>query len=54
MFIKRKKDRSGTTSIVVAEKIKGEYSELATIGIAKTNDEMKAPVQRGREPLPSQ
>ena len=49
MFIKRKKDRSGTTSIVVAEKIKGEYSELATIGIAKTNDEIEALVSQGRE-----
>ena len=49
MFIKRKKNRSGTTSIVVAEKIKGEYSELATIGIAKTNDEIEALAQQGRE-----
>lgn len=49
MFIKRKKNRSGTTSIVVAEKIKGEYSELATIGIAKTNDEIEALVSQGRE-----
>ena len=35
MFIKKKKNRSGTTSIVVAEKTKGCYKELVTIGIAK-------------------
>lgn len=35
MFIKKKKNRSGTTSIVVAEKTKGNYKELVTIGIAK-------------------
>ena len=28
MFIKRKKNRSGTVSIVVAEKISGYYKEL--------------------------
>ena len=30
MFIKRKKNRSGTVSIVVAEKISGYYKELIT------------------------
>ena len=35
MFIKKKKNRSGTTSIVVAEKTKGSYKELVTIGVAK-------------------
>ena len=49
MFIKRKKNRSGTTSVVVAEKIKGEYRELITIGIAKTNDEIEELVIKGRD-----
>ena len=35
MFVKRKKNRSGTTSVVVAEKTKGIYKELITIGVAK-------------------
>lgn len=33
MSIKKKKNRSGTTSIVVAEKTKGIYKELVTIGV---------------------
>jgi len=33
MFIK--KNRSGTTNIVVAEKTKGSYKELVTTGVAK-------------------
>lgn len=49
MFIKRKKNRSGTTGVVVDEKIKGEYSRLTTIGIAKTNDEIENLVDKGRE-----
>lgn len=48
MFIKRKKNRSGSTSVVVAEKIKGEYSELTTIGIAKADDEIENLVSKGR------
>lgn len=35
MFIKKKKNRSGTTSIVVAEKIKGVCKELITIGVSR-------------------
>lgn len=49
MFIKRKKNRSGTISIVVAEKKSGRYSELATIGIARNEDEVGALVCQGRE-----
>ncbi len=36
MFIRKKKNRSGTTSIVVVEKCKGAYREMKTIGT--TND----------------
>ncbi len=36
MFIRKKKNRSGTTSIVVVEKCKGAYLEMKTIGT--TND----------------
>ena len=38
MFVKRKKNRSGTTSVVVAEKSRGNYKELVTIGIAKDSN----------------
>ena len=49
MFIKKKKNRSGTTSIVVAEKTKGNYKELVTIGIAKDANDFDSLVNDGRE-----
>ncbi len=49
MFVKRKKNRSGTTSIVVAEKSKGSYRELRTIGIAHNEEEAASLVLQGRE-----
>ena len=49
MFIKKKKNRSGTTSIVVAEKTKGNYKELVTIGIAKDANDIDSLVNDGRE-----
>ena len=49
MFIKRKKNRSGTTSVVVAEKTKGIYKELITIGVAKDSNEIDSLVNAGHE-----
>ena len=49
MFIKKKENRSGTTSIVVAEKTKGNYKELVTIGIAKVANDIDSLVNDGRE-----
>lgn len=49
MFIKKKKNRSRTTSIVVAEKTKGSYKELVTIGIAKDANDIDSIVNDGRE-----
>ena len=49
MFIKKKKNRSGTTSIVVAEKTKGSYKELVTIGVAKDANDIDSLVNAGRE-----
>lgn len=40
MYIKRKKNRSGSISVVVAEKRKGKYTELITIGVAKHQSEV--------------
>ena len=37
MFIRFKKNRSGTISVVVVEKLRGKYKEIHTVGIA--NDE---------------
>lgn len=49
MYIKKKKNRSGSTSVVVAEKIKGRYSELTTIGIAHDTSEVDSLVTEGKE-----
>ena len=49
MFVKRKKNRPGTTSIVVAEKTKGSYKELVTIGIAKDANDIDSLVNAGHE-----
>lgn len=49
MFIKRKKNRSGTVSIVVAEKISGYYKELTTIGIARHQEEIDSLLSKGRK-----
>ena len=49
MYVKRKKNRSGTISIVVAEKSSGNYKELITIGIAKNPEEIDTLVSEARE-----
>jgi len=49
MFIKRKRNRSGSISVVVAEKISGRYFELATIGIAHNEEEVENFIQEGRD-----
>lgn len=47
MYIKKKKNRSGSISIIVAEKIKGKYKALCTIGIAQTESEIASLVGKG-------
>lgn len=49
MFIKRKKNRSGTVSIVVAEKVRGKLKELVTIGISSDSDELVNLVEKGKK-----
>jgi len=49
MFVKKKKNRSGTTSVVVAEKTKGRYRELVTIGIAGDEEHVSMLVTEGRK-----
>lgn len=39
MFIRKKKNRSGTISVVVVDKGHGKFKELATIGVAKDEEE---------------
>ena len=49
MYIKRKKNRSGTTSVVVCSKVKGVYQEHKTIGISKDPEEIEALVRQGQQ-----
>lgn len=42
MFIRKKKNRSGTTSIVVVEKRKGIYHEIITIGTSNDTSELES------------
>jgi hypothetical protein len=48
MFVRKKKNRSGTTSIIVAEKRQGELKELKTIGISSNNEEIEKLYQEAK------
>ena len=41
MFFKKILNRSDSTSVIVAEKIKGNYRKLYTVGIAKDVSEIE-------------
>lgn len=49
MYIRRKKYPSGNVGIIVVEKINGKMKELATIGIARSEDDVDALVKLGQE-----
>ena len=49
MFVRKKKNRSGTTSVVVVDKSHGKFKELVTIGISKNEVEINQLVQQGEE-----
>ena len=40
MFVRKKKNRSGTVSVVVADKSSGRFEELKTIGVSSDPDEI--------------
>jgi hypothetical protein len=48
MFVRKKKNRSGSTSVVVVEKRAGKFKELRTIGIGHTDDEVEELCRQGR------
>jgi transposase len=48
MFVRRKKNRSGSVSVVVAEKSGGRFRELKTVGISSDSEEIKKLVQEGK------
>lgn len=37
MFVRQKKNKSGSTSIVIINKLRGTYKEIQTIGIGFTD-----------------
>ncbi|HOU34498.1 MAG TPA: transposase, partial [Bacteroidales bacterium] len=47
MFVRKKKNRSGTTSVVVAEKRKGAFRELRTIGVSADKYEIEKFILEG-------
>jgi len=47
MFIRKKKNRSGTTSVIVVDKRNGVYKEVHTIGIGKDDSEIEKLVKQG-------
>ena len=49
MFIRRKKNRSGSTSVVVVDKSSGTFTELKVIGVGTTEEEIRLLVKEGQE-----
>jgi hypothetical protein len=49
MFIRKKKNRSGRTSVVVVDKRDGCFRELKTMGVSSDEKEIKALHLQGRK-----
>lgn len=49
MFVRKKKNRSGTTSVVVVDKSRGKFKELVTIGISKSEEEINQLAEQGED-----
>ena len=49
MFVRKKKNRSGTTSVVVVDKHGGKFKELHTIGVSCDDAEIDRLCHEGRE-----
>ena len=49
MYVKKIKNRSGSTSVIVASKVKGSYQKLCTIGVASEETEIEVIRQKGLE-----
>lgn len=48
MFVRKKKNRSGTTSVVVVDKHGGKFKELHTVGVSCKEDEIASFCAQGR------
>lgn len=49
MFVRKKKNRSGSISVVVADKSSGKFTELKTIGVATSEEDIADLVVRGKD-----
>lgn len=49
MFVRRKKNRSGSTSVVIVDKSSGRFTELHVIGMGTTEDEIRQLVNEGKK-----
>ncbi|ROT09337.1 IS1634 family transposase [Lepagella muris] len=49
MFVRKKKNRSGSTSIVIVDKRGGRFKELHTVGIANGDGDIAALMDKGRK-----
>ena len=49
MFVRKKKNRSGSTSVVIAYKSAGHFREIKTVGVSSDPDEIKKLCQTARE-----
>jgi transposase len=49
MFVRKRKNRSGTTSVVVIDKSGGRFRELKTIGVSTNEDEIAALYLSGKK-----
>ena len=49
MFIRKKKNRSGTTSVVVVDKRGGSFRELKTIGVSSDDKEINTLYLQGKK-----
>jgi len=49
MFIRKKKNRSGTTSIIVVDKSNGVFREITTIGVSKDSSDIESLYHQGKK-----
>jgi len=49
MFVRRKKNRSGSTSVVIVDKSTGHFREVKIIGVSSGSKEIEQLCQTGRE-----
>jgi hypothetical protein len=49
MFVRQKKNKSGSISVVIVSKLRGVYKEMQTIGIGRSEAEVSALVRQGKE-----